>query len=146
MFDCCICHQHARSTLVGVLRHIREVHPHFTSSVVCGLDGCSATPKTFQALRKHIYRYNKNLLNLTPDPCTSNGEETPRESDNNESDAELDADFPEHDNDQQPVLYSTTKLVGAQFILKTRDGRKLSPITTISNVSEALQLMKLVWY
>lgn len=151
MFHCCICHQHARNTLTGVLRHIKEVHPHFTSSVVCGLDGCLATPKSFQALRKHIYRYHKNLLNTTPlNPASSINamnegiDVEPIDFFENEDEPPADS----HDDDLQGC--TTTKVVGAQFIMKTRDGRKLSQATTneiitdtmtaISSVSDALQL------
>ena len=154
MFDCCICHQHARRTLTGVLRHIKEVHPHFTSSVICGLDGCMSTPKSFQALRRHIYRYHKNLLSIRSNTAASIGGET---ATNNNDDTDLLVNdrldgnsLDEEDFQHQLVMENdTTKLVGAHFILKTRDGKKLTQTTTneiicdtvtaISNVSETLQ-------
>lgn len=56
MYECMICHQHAQTTLAGVLRHIREVHPHFQGSVPCGIQGCPSTPTSYEGLRQHVYR------------------------------------------------------------------------------------------
>ncbi len=58
-------HQHARTTIAGILKHIREVHPFFRDAITCGLDGCAATPSSYEALKAHVYRYHKNLLTTT---------------------------------------------------------------------------------
>ncbi len=45
--------------------YIREVHPFFRDAVTYGLDGCAATPSSYEALKAHVYRYHKNLLTTT---------------------------------------------------------------------------------
>ena len=45
------------------LSHLRAVHsndPHF--NVMCGIDGCTTTPKSFSALYFHIYRKHPKLI------------------------------------------------------------------------------------
>ena len=44
MYQCWLCHQYARKTLNGILRHIREVHTHFEGRVMCGINGCLLLP------------------------------------------------------------------------------------------------------
>lgn len=123
MYECSICNQHARTDLVGLLRHIREVHPHFATRVTCGLNSCPATPSSFEALRRHVYRYHYNLLNIStqesnaiPEGGNINGEE------------EQSFLFETHTNEQS--LSPTQGILGAQFILKTRDGKQLTQVTT----------------
>ena len=53
-----------------MLRHIREVHPYFESAVSCGFNGCAATPSTFEGLKKHLYRYHRDLLDIEEDSST----------------------------------------------------------------------------
>lgn len=124
MYECSICHQHAKTTLVSLLRHIREVHPHFSSRVVCGLDGCPATPSSFEALRRHIYRYHRRFLNVSTGPSSSGSSGT-------NSEAEVGSSNPD-DNDimEGHQIDTSPTMLGAQFILKTRDGKKLSQVTT----------------
>ena len=45
--------------------YIRHLHPHFQSRVVCGLEGCVATPSSFQALRQHIYQLVQENLTFS---------------------------------------------------------------------------------
>lgn len=56
MYQCWLCHQYARKTLNGILRHIREVHPHFEGRVMCGINGCPSTASTYESLWQHLYR------------------------------------------------------------------------------------------
>ena len=59
-FKCPICVFMAL-TIPLILSHLRLVHandPNF--SVVCGIDGCCTTAKSFSALYQHIYRNHKD--------------------------------------------------------------------------------------
>ena len=59
-FKCPICVFMAL-TIPLILSHLRLVHandPNF--SVVCGIDGCCTTAKSFSALYQHIYRKHKD--------------------------------------------------------------------------------------
>ena len=59
---CPLCH-YTTTTVKGVLSHIRAFHenePNFC--VVCGLDGCSTTSKTFSGLYSHVYRHHSNYI------------------------------------------------------------------------------------
>lgn len=58
--NCPLCSFQAPSMRV-VLSHLRLVHssdPRF--NVMCGIDGCSSTFRTFSAFYSHIYRRHKN--------------------------------------------------------------------------------------
>lgn len=69
MYQCWLCHQYARKTLNGILRHIREVHPHFEGRVMCGINGCPSTASTYESLRQHLYQKHPEELKpeLPPD-------------------------------------------------------------------------------
>ena len=57
---CPMCTFEARSVRI-VLSHLRSVHsndPRF--NVMCGLDGCSSTFRTFSAFYSHIYRRHRS--------------------------------------------------------------------------------------
>lgn len=124
MFECCICHQHARRTLLGVLRHIKEVHPYFRTAVVCGLSGCVATSSSFQALRTHLYRNHRDKLDVRDSDVT---EDVTAESETMLADQEL----PQEPNDPSPLLPApSSTLLGAEFIMKIRDGKGLTQVAT----------------
>lgn len=133
LYECCICLQHARSSLSGILRHIREVHPHFEGRVPCGVEGCPATPASYEGLRQHLYRYHKRLLTgdevLTGDETVAPGSAPDQEDQSESQDYELD-DQPLQLESSASEELPTSTLLGAQFILKTRDGRKLTQVAT----------------
>ncbi len=111
MFQCCICHQHARTTIAEILKHIREVHPFFRGAVTCGLDGCAATPSSYEALKAHVYRYHNNLLTTTQ--CQAN----------NEDDSVVPSEDQLEETEEMPDLNSpSASLNAARFIMKARDG------------------------
>ena len=61
-YKCPLCH-YATITVKDVLSHIRAFHanePNFC--VVCGLDGCSTTSKTFAGLYTHVYRHHNDYI------------------------------------------------------------------------------------
>ena len=50
-------------TVAIILGHLRTVHssdPHFL--VICGLDGCATTSRSFSALYSHIYRHHQTYI------------------------------------------------------------------------------------
>ena len=127
MYECYICHQHARKTLSAVLRHIREVHPYFESAVSCGLNGCAATPSTFEGLKKHLYRYHRDLLDIEEDSSTVvvSGDERVGNVDDGARDGEDGGDYID-ESSEATVSPQSASMLGAQFIMKTRDGKKLT--------------------
>ena len=62
MFECCICQKYARRTLAEIMRHIRDVHPHFDGTVRCGVEGCPSTASSYESLRQHMYNKHKHIL------------------------------------------------------------------------------------
>ena len=125
MYHCLICHEHARKTLPEILRHIREVHPHFQDTVSCGINGCPSTASSYEALRRHMYRYHKNLLN-----CSS--ALIPTEENYHESQLEVEGTDSIECEDNSAVSEDpiSTRITAAKFILKTRDGKGLTQVAT----------------
>lgn len=112
-----------------MLRHIKEVHPHFQSAVVCGLEGCVATPSSFQALRTHLYRKHRRLLDCVTEDVTPEIETTPTPQDemtpaNEEWQEEL-----HNEQDELPPAPKSA-LLGAEYIMKIRDGKGLTQTAT----------------
>ncbi len=108
MYECCICNQHGRRILSGILSHMREVHPNFSGEVACGVNGCALTSSIYEGLgtgttgiyqspfqellalnksKKMITLWRTWKLKKPSNPC-----------------------------------YESTTAIGAKFILKTRDG------------------------
>ena len=130
MYECCICHKHARRTLAGIMRHIREVHPHFEGKVKCGVDGCPTTASSYESLRQHMYRKHKAILQHNGPLCEPQ-RSVSFDLENDDGDeslggATLDPSFAEYPTNGQ---HSRSSLVAAKFILKSRDGRKLTQTT-----------------
>ena len=66
MFLCQICNKYARRTLGEILRHIRDVHRHFTGKVRCGISNCPSTVTSYDSLRHHLYKkHHKDVLKDT---------------------------------------------------------------------------------
>ncbi len=128
MFQCCICHQHARTTIAGILKHIREVHPFFRGAVTCGLDGCAATPSSYEALKAHVYRYHKNLLTTTQYQADYEDESVMPSEDQSQ---ELE------ETEEMPDLNCpSASLNAARFIMKARDGKGLTQAMTCEVVDD----------
>ena len=132
MYECCICNKHARRTLAGIMRHIREVHPHFEGTVRCGVDGCPTTTSSYESLRQHMYRKHKSILNYSTSLCDPQRNVCPDVG--NYCGGESSDTSTLH-----PVVTSETtnqqhvSLEAAKFILKVRDGRKL-PQTVMDGI------------
>lgn len=134
MYECCICYQHARSTL----RHLREVHPHFNGKVPCGVNGCPRTSSSYEGLRQHMYRYHRDILNVpvTSEASDSHEQENSREQENDSIMEDLGNTF-----NSDPPCYSAAE-IGAKFILKTRDGRKLTQLATDGIIEDSKILVQ----
>ena len=107
------------------------MHPHFEGKVPCGIDGCSSTPASYEGLRQHMHRYHRELLNESTIP----GVTVAVTDDNNESYQSTSCNLMEVDQIivNPPSISLPPEMparLGAQFILQTRDGRKLTQVAT----------------
>lgn len=141
MFECCICHQFARRTLSSLLRHIREVHPHFEGRVLCGVDGCPATSSSYEGLRQHMYRFHKDHIAQYSRGASNNATLT-NSSDENSPLLDPEDSVEEDQEVTADIEISTSKVIGAQFILKTRDGGRLTQTATNGIVQDAKILVQ----
>ena len=62
MYYCQICKQYAWVSLKEIIRHIRDMHRHFTTPVRCGVAGCPSTATSYESLRQHTYKKHRNEL------------------------------------------------------------------------------------
>ena len=134
MYECCICQKYARRTLAEIMRHIRDVHPHFEGTVRCGIDGCPSTASSYESLRQHMYSKHKDVLTHNQPLCEPQRDlpsGLTRERDSNDGNLELDG-FMIQDPIASvgPANESGPSFEAAQFILKTRDGRRLTQTAT----------------
>lgn len=129
MYVCSICNRYARRTLAGILRHIREVHPHFDGIVRCGVESCPSTTRSYESLRQHLYKKHKNILKQespeTPTHCQPAAGPRDVSPDITE---DVDPTSLDHFMDEpfKSMVDQHPSLQAAQFILKTRDGRKIT--------------------
>ena len=125
MFECCICHKYARRTLAEIMRHIKNVHPHFEGIVKCGIESCPSTARSYESLRQHIYKKHKDVI-------MTNGNNNPNSNASNMTQEGYSNDLTAADDSEldptNPIANRTNQssLQAAKFILKTRDGRKLT--------------------
>ena len=118
-------------------RHIREVHLHFRGKVHCGVNGCPATPSTYEGLRQHMYRYHRDLLNIPTSQVVSTEDQGQNEMSGLVEDALSDIDI-------SPIssVLKLPSVIGTEFILKTRDGRYLTQVATDGIVQDAKFLVQ----
>ena len=132
MHECQICKNYARRTLAEILRHIREVHPHFEGKVKCIVSGCPSTLSTYGSLHHHMYKKHKDVLK---DDCSSDiptTEDISSTSDDRAGMAELNVFTDssigvESSNGQSDPHY---EYEAAKYILKIQEGRKLTQTVT----------------
>ena len=99
---CPMCTFEARSVKI-VLSHLRSVHsndPRF--NVMCGLDGCSSTFRTFSALYSHIYRRHRSSGIVTSDKYAFQRAVALPEQCSNQLEDGMDTDNPSYDDDCFP--------------------------------------------
>ena len=126
--------------MLGLLKHIREVHPYFATRITCGLNGCPATPSSFEAFRRHIYRYHQDLLSISRQgsvPITLEDDHFDAEQEQAIS-LELDA----APNQLNVLCLPSPSILGAQFIMKTRDGKQLTQVTTDEIVQDTRVILQ----
>ena len=130
MYECQICGQYARRSLAEIMRHVRETHRHFDGPVRCGIDGCPATPGSYDGLRQHMYKKHRGAL-IPPFQNEQNSHDSGSLNDSRGSDAnEITSDPPIESNSQPPAPVPNQTLEAARFILKIRDGKRLTQTTT----------------
>ena len=124
---CPVCHEFARTSYAGILRHIGEVHsfsPDFR--IVCGLgsEKCPATYTNFQSFRSHVYKKHREVL------TRSHGEEdndttslcpSVNDGDNGGLDVSINGAQDGEDEDQ-------ITRAAALFILKTMEIHRTSQV------------------
>ena len=138
MYYCQICKQYARVSLKEIIRHIRDMHRHFTTPVRCGVAGCPSTATSYESLRQHTYKKHRN--ELIPEDHV-HGDSVPIAT-NNCAESESAAVFAEEESHNDMPASSTpgpsiattksVKLEAARFILKLRDGNRLPQTVTYS--------------
>lgn len=128
MYECTICNKHARKSLAGILRHIREVHRHFQGTVRCGIQGCPSTAKSYESLRQHMYKKHKAILKEGQERLGNEEQHLPQqqEHDDNEDIGTCNNTMEEQGEDTRTDEHPS--LQAAQFILKTRDGRRITQV------------------
>ena len=118
------------------MKHIRETHRHFEGAVRCGIDGCPSTRKSYESLRQHIYSKHKDVLKssdpLVQRPCEAQSNSPTPSEELNELSMDndcLDSNCCQSSAGELPTVEYHSCLAAAQFILKTRDGRKITQTT-----------------
>ena len=137
MYYCQICKQYARVSLKEIIRHIRDMHRHFTTPVRCGVAGCPSTASSYESLRQHTYKKHRN--ELIPEDHV-HGDSVPIASlegnCNLMAGSESSAFAEEESHNDMPASSTprpstkSVKLEAARFILKLRDGNRLPQTVT----------------
>ena len=131
MHECNICKSYARRTLAEIMRHIREVHPHFEGKVKCIVSNCPSTLSTYESLRHHMYKNHKEVLK--DDCCYDDAVEMDNGTDV-VAEPDLVSEGSSTANTGQPIgddtCTSNYKAEAAKFILKTQEGKKLTQTVT----------------
>ena len=135
MYYCQICKQYARVSLKEIIRHIRDMHRHFTTPVRCGVAGCPSTATSYESLRQHTYKKHRN--ELIPEDHV-HGDCVPVATNNCDLIAESESSAFAEEESQSDMPASSTprpstvaiKLEAARFILKLRDGNRLPQTVT----------------
>ena len=143
MYLCQICKQYARVSLKEIIRHIRDMHRHFTTPVRCGVDGCPSTATSYDSLRQHTYKKHRNELipedhsNFVPIASFEDNAEPESQSVFTEEGSHIPASSTP--STASAATQSAT-LEAARFILKLRDGKGL-PQTVTDSILKDIQVM-----
>ena len=61
-FKCLLC-SYTADTIQSILSHVRTFHANDANfCVLCGIDGCATTSRSFSALYSHVYRHHYELI------------------------------------------------------------------------------------
>ena len=136
MYQCQICKEFARMTLKEILRHIRDVHRHFTTPVRCGINDCPSTASTYDSLREHLYKKHRSCLVPSEDSMSCRGVVASAPVAFNDDavgdTTETASEYTELCVHSNNTFASTNALEMGRFILKIRDGKGLTQVVTDS--------------
>ena len=148
MYLCQICKQYARVSLKEIIRHIRDMHRHFSTPVRCGVEGCPSTATSYDSLRQHMYK--KHRSKLIPDhtsvtgsfeeACNVEPESLVCTSASTEEGSHHDVALASSDSPTATMCTQQSMLEAARFILKLRDGKGL-PQTVTDSIIKDIQVM-----
>ena len=135
MYRCQICKQYARVSLKEIIRHIRDMHRHFSTPVRCGVDGCPSTATSYDSLRQHTYKKHRNELipedhGFVPSIEDQSCNDCPESSAFTEGGSHIPSSSPP--SPATTIATTQSTLEGARFILKLRDGKGLTQTVTNS--------------
>lgn len=137
MYHCQICKQYARVSLKEIIRHIRDMHRHFTTPVRCGVNGCPSTATSYDSLRQHTYKKHRN--ELIPEDHSNSVPITSFEG-NAEPETSVLTEEGSHIPASSTPSTAATQSEAARFILKLRDGKGL-PQTVTDSILKDIQVM-----
>jgi len=142
-------------TLKEILRHIREVHRHFTTPVRCGINDCPSITTTYKSLRQHLYKkHRSDFVVLPPADCdltmscdlagdvvdiATSVTEAPfidNAVSRGDTTRETASEHTEHCSHSDNTFASAHVLEMGRFILKIRDGKGLTQVVTDSIVRD----------
>ena len=150
MYECQVCKQFARLTLKEIIRHIRDMHRHFSSPVRCGIHNCPSTATSYESLRQHMYKKHRNELIPDHEDYNSNyptstetaavhdrghdvshdGQRDDDHDHDRDGDVANDVDISIAEVNDNPHNMSQSTIETAKFILKIRDGKGLTQTVT----------------
>lgn len=147
-----ICKNYARRTLADIVRHIRDVYPHFEGPLRCGVDNCPSTVSTYKSLRQHMYDKHKNAMKVADDHVlegTVANDELEENATTDDimaaeggGDLHTDSEMSSCSHANPPLIDDQTagdqpiNCEAAKFILKILEGRKLTQTTTADIIGD----------
>lgn len=85
---------------------------------MCGIHSCPATFSKFSSFKSHIYRSHRDVLGIA--------EPAAEADDQLEQHADIRADLHDNDPPPPPLGLDSVKLQAAKFLLKAKEGLRLS--------------------
>ena len=133
IYNCPLCAEFHAPTIQLLLPHIRLVHSTQAGfCITCGLHGCQRTFRNMKTFTNHIYQFHMISRTFTmPSQLLPNtNREYERESSDEDEDMSLDDNYIQpstsEPNLQSTVLQEEVLSYAAKWILKTREGYKLT--------------------
>ena len=133
IYNCPLCAEFHAPTIQLLLPHIRLVHSTQAGfCITCGLHGCQRTFRNMKTFTNHIYQFHMISRTFTmPSQLLPNTKgDYERESSDEDEDMNLDDNYIQpstsEPNLQSTVLQEEVLSYAAKWILKTREGYKLT--------------------
>lgn len=125
MFVCQICNLFGGNTFSAVLRHMGEIHRFDHGLIIrCGIGRCPQTYTNYESFRSHVYRKHREVLHSQSVSILP------------QSVADCNEGFDEGDEEMTcdaEVAVPDVKMIGAKFLLKTREEHRI-PQSTLNNI------------